>query len=258
MPIYLNTTKVGSNAYDVHSAVSTKLNKIKMGSADVWSGVPPIYNTVKNATSAISQSDWIEFVNSGCAAMVVANNDISSFLNKKVTINTTFSSGGIKNIWTIADFNHDSAAGAVDLIQTQTIFNQKFNSNNYNGQGIIYASSEIRTWLINTYLPTLDASIRNILKNMSISSNETTLNDKIKLLSGTEVGLSSGSMLTEGVAYPIFTSDSTRVRTGTSSYWWLRSRVTSANNMVWMIDESGRLSGEYYNATQGTVPCIRF
>ena len=38
MPIYINSTKVGSNAYDVHSAVSTKLNKIKMGNTDVWTG----------------------------------------------------------------------------------------------------------------------------------------------------------------------------------------------------------------------------
>ena len=29
---------MGSNAYDVHSAVSTKLNKIKMGSTEVWTG----------------------------------------------------------------------------------------------------------------------------------------------------------------------------------------------------------------------------
>lgn len=59
MPLYLNSTKVGSNAYDVHSAVSTKLNKIKMGNTEVWTGRLIIPSLAVYPTASVLFNDEI-------------------------------------------------------------------------------------------------------------------------------------------------------------------------------------------------------
>ena len=261
MPIYLNSTKVGSNASDVHSSVSTKLNKIKINTTQVWTGIPEIYNTVKNATGNITEAQWLEFLNNGCVALARQLSETSHFIGKNVTINNTVIS--TYKSWKIADFNHDSSGDTTDLIQNNAIASYKFgNSQNY-------SNCDARTYLINTYLPGFSTDIKNKIQIMNVSTHHNsngfiTLNDKIKLLSMTEMAVTGASAYAEGNQYPIFTSSGTsantsRVRTGEGAgYNWTRSASSANYNNIWRVNSDGSLTADQYVNSRGLVPVIRF
>lgn len=221
--------------------------------------VPEIYNTVKNAIGNITEAQWLEFVDSGCIALARELGETSSFIGKNVTLSNSVVSNYTS--WKIADFNHDSSGDTVDLIQNNTIYSTTF------GNGQYYNGSTVRTWLLDTYLPGFSTNVKNKLQIMTVTTNGSDTSDKIKLLSGTEIGATHTYMLTgEGTKYPIFTSssgisyDSSRARTGADTGgWWLRSRYTESAPNVWVVLSGGRLN--YYYGTSnryGVVPCIRF
>ena len=246
MALYVGSTKIGTTAY----CNSQKLKKMKLNTTDVWQGLPEIYNTLKNSTSAITQAQWLEFLNTGCVALVIENNDQANFRNKTITLENTAVSA--YKIWTIADFNHDNTSNTVDVIQTKTIYNSIFNSS-----GHTYNGSTIRNWLINSYLPYFNADIKNKMQTMLVETYTGNTNDKIKILSGKECyNLTSYS---EGAFYPIFLSDNSRKRSGTSANWWLRTIYQDgSNNSVFYINNIGEIKGARTSTSYGVMPCIRF
>lgn len=262
MPLYINSTKVGSNAYDVHSAVSTKLNKIKMGNTDVWQGLPPYYNELKNGT-VLTESQWLEFLNNGGIAAVIQNNDQTNFINKQVKINNNQASNNEN--WIIGDFNHDNTNDTCDLTPNKAITSMSFGSN------VSYADSTIRAWLNGTYLNGFSSNVRNKLVTMLVSSEGNSLSDKVKIFSATEVGgNASTNMEIEGIRYPIFTLDSssapydansTRIRNYSSNspiIWWLRTVYTGMTFRDWAVESNGALNYRHIDQTRYIVPCIRF
>ena len=115
--------------------------------------------------------------------------------------------------------------------------------------------------MINTYLPGFSTNVKNKLQTMSISSNGTILNDKIALLSFTEINGSTGTTdtthhIVEGTRYPIFTDNVSRIRPGRNA-WWTRSRYQYS--YPWVVWTGGGL-GKQYGADYGLsiVPVIRF
>lgn len=248
MALYINTTKVGSTAY----MGSTKLNKIKFNGTEVWTGLPAIYNTLKEASSPISEAQWLEFLNAGCVALAIANNDQANFRGKQITLSNSQVSN--YQTWTIADFSHDNSGNTVDLIQANTIIAKVFNNVDTN----MYRDSVLRSWLKNTYINGFSADVISKIQTMVVSSGNITLNDNIKILSCTEVGFSAATYAVEGTQYPLFTDDNSREYFGARTNWWLRTRPISGSGLVYICNSSGRLTTLSLSESSGVVPAIRF
>ena len=243
MSLIINGTTINGITFN-----NTSINTLMCDEEEVYSGIPAIYETVKNATTNITQAHWLEFVDKGCIKIARTKGETSSFIGKNVTLNNWYSS---YKSWKIADFNHDSSGNTVDLIQNNSIASRKF-SDTFK----YYSGSSIRTWLTGSYLSGFDTDVKNKIQTMTVGSNS----DKIKLLSGTEVGYSDMYMSYDGSKYPIFTSDNNRRRSDSTGYvnWWLRSSNTASGDLVFVVGIGGYKNTYTYNYTQGVVPCIRF
>lgn len=254
MPIYLNSTKVGSNAYDVHSNVSTKLNKIKMDNTLVWQGLPEWYTAVRD-NNIVTESQWLDFLDNNGIIYAKNRNEQNLFIgtDKKITIANSQTPD--YSYWNIADFDHDGVSDTCDLIQCNTVYKYSpFGSNNY------YNGSNVRSWLIGTYYNGFSANIINKLVTMHVTSNGSILDDKVKLLSAKEVGVTPSGAPAEGNPYSIFTDYNSRIRSGTYDRWWLRTRTTQNTNYIFCVNTDGSVTTGtgYYSNPSGVVTCIRF
>lgn len=222
------------------------------------SSLPAIYDTVKYATSSITEAQWVEFCNKGCIAIALESNDQASFIGKTITIANS-QTPNYSN-WKIADFNHDNSKNTVDLIASNTVTTSAFGSNQ------TYYGSTVESWLNGTYANGFSSTTKQYMGYM-----HPYIKDKYdrwtlaKALSGAEVGGSNTYLPTGGKKYPIFTSssgtsaDSSRIRTGASSNWWLRSPNTNGSNYDWYVGSNGALNNNgSYSTSYGVVPCIRF
>ena len=241
MSLIINGTTIKGITFN-----NTSINTLMCDEEEVYTGVPAIYNTVKNASSNVTESQWLEFINNNCIALAISRGETSAFIGKNVTLSNSVVSNYTS--WKIADFNHDSSGNTVDLIQNNTVFETAF------GYNQTYSSSLARSWIINTYLPGFSTNVKNKLQTMNVTTNGGNTNDKIKLLSRTEV-IGSGS---EGSKYPIFTDNASRIRTGSSIFWWLRSPRTVDEYYVWTVQHDGTLYYTAYMSSDALLPAIRF
>ena len=92
------------------------------------------------------------------------------------------------------------------------------------------------------------------MKTMAVAWNGTTLNDKVKLLSVTELDVyysTETTTIVEGSYYQIFR------RSKNDMGYWLRTRHTSAATSIWDVYLG---NGNYHSYTFngiGLAPCIR-
>ena len=174
--------------------------------------------------------------------------------------------------WRIADVNHDSTVGTVDLFPKFTIgssvFRDTSSGNPKNGE--YYKSSTLRTWLNGDFYNGFTDEIKNAMKIQSFPSNYETLSDKVKCPSLNEVGCTASSktyqkyIISEGVIYPIFGTGvlfpntlAVFMRTdGATVHYWTRSRHTAPGS--WYVDGQGCSYNYSYNSTCYVVACIRF
>lgn len=249
MSIKVNGTEIGSSI----KLNNTDLSEIIFNGVSVWKSEPPYYQDLKNGTQ-LTEAQWLAFLNGGGIKYIIDKGETSTFLRKKVSL--TNSADSTYTTWSIGDFNHDSTSYTCDLILDNNMHVRTF------GYGQTYSSCDARTWLTGTYYNGFSTDIRNKLQTMAVASNDSTLNDKVKLLSFTEVNGSTGttytSYITEGTQYPIFTDNASRIRTGVSASWWLRSRFTTHTDNVWIVSSDGSISIARYYSSVGLVPAIRF
>ena len=231
----------------------SQIDIVKVNGTTVWTPKPPYYNELKSG-STLTEAQWLAFLNGDGIKYIIANGETSTFLGKKV--NLTNSADNTYTTWSIGDFNHDSTNDTVDLILGNTIHAISF------GSGQIYSSSSARTWLTGTYYNGFSTDIKNKIQTMAVVSNGSTLSDKIKLLSFTEVNGSTGTAdtqyVTEGNRYPVFTDNNSRIRTGASKRWWLRSRNLNYTSRVWYVYDDGSVPSVFYDNPFGLIPAIRF
>lgn len=143
---------------------------------------------------------------------------------------------------------------------------KKMNSTNTSVGG--WDSCDLKTYLNDTWMPTLPSNIQAAIKSVNKpyyrfeDTSEQVSADKIWIPSSQEVNL-TGNYLKEtiGIVYSdIFTtSNSTRIRAYNNSvagYWWLRS-AGSASNFVY-VDNGGSNSSNSASASYGILPgfCI--
>ena len=251
MSIIINGTTLGSSV----SINGTSLGTIKFNGTTVFTSAPPYYNELKNGTK-LTETQWLAFLDGGGIKYVISKGEQSTFRGKKITISNSVTSK--YSTWIIADFNHDNTSNTCDVVQANTVYTTQFDTST-----VYYSDSSVRTWLNDTYYNRFSTNIRNKLQPMSVFSDNYTLYDKVKLLSFTEVNGSAGSTITipgdypvEGSQYPIFTDNNSRKRTGSNTFWWLRSRFDSGR--VWRVYDDGSVNISITYVNYGVVPAIRF
>ena len=165
--------------------------------------------------------------------------------------------------------NHDGTVNTVDIMAHTQVGDQQFSA--YSQE---YSSFNIRTWINDIYFNAFSSNIRNAAKTMNVVTNtdsgNTTTNDKVKLLSMTEIGAThtyapteEGSLYT-GVFTPNLWNTATPDRWraagtyGNANYYWLRSRHTSYTGAVWYVGSGGNCYVGNFAGTRGVLPVLRF
>lgn len=130
----------------------------------------------------------------------------------------------------------------------------RMNATNTNANG--WPVTEMRTWLRDTILPTLDSTIRANIKEVSKTSYDYTTqadltsNETIWLPSLREMfGASQPGAESSGCTYTaFFNSNTARIKTisGSAASWWLRSANSSGTSSFWLVSSNG--TADYPNA----------
>ena len=116
------------------------------------------------------------------------------------------------NEWIIADINHDSTSGTVDLISRYILgYNyENGKSINFTEDGLpSYSVSNCRTWFNNNFYNAFSDSIKQIMQKLDNDGST----DYIRMPSATEFGLNSDGITnvkSSGTVYPIFGNTSSQ------------------------------------------------
>lgn len=161
---------------------------------------------------------------------------------------------------------YDDSCNGTWLLMKDIYENRVWQSGNINK----YESSDIHTYLNNTFLNLFDSNIKDAIKQVKIpyrknggsggtnQSGANGLSCKIFLLSGYEVGWTSGDnqyFPQDGAKLSYFESgtgtsaNNKRIANlnGSAALWWLRSPYTFNTNFVWFVYSVGGYY--YYNAS---------
>lgn len=171
--------------------------------------------------------------------------------------------------------SYDTSCDGTWLLRQDIAENRVWDSGNSN----VLESSDIHSYLNNTWINRYDTDIRNAIKQVKIpyrqngGSSGTDRNGanglscKIFLLSGKEVGWDSSDnqyFPNDGAKLSYFldgtgsSANQKRVATlnGSATYWWLRSPRTDYANGVWVVGSGGDCN--YWNAhnSYGVRPAL--
>lgn len=147
------------------------------------------------------------------------------------------------------------------------------------GNSNVLESSDIHSYLNNTWINRYDTDIRNAIKQVKIPYRQNGgsggtdrngangLSCKIFLLSGKEVGWDSSDnqyFPNDGAKLSYFldgtgsSANQKRVATlnGSATSWWLRSPHTNYTYYVWHVYSNGVCSGWYANVSCGVRPAL--
>ena len=170
---------------------------------------------------------------------------------------------------------YDDSCNGTWLLMKDIYENRVWQSGNINK----YESSDIHTYLNNTFLNLFDSNIKDAIKQVKIpyrknggsggtnQSGANGLSCKIFLLSGYEVGWTSGDnqyFPQDGAKLSYFESgtgtsaNNKRIANlnGSAAYWWLRSPYTVDTSLVWRVSSSGSCSNRYASFSSGIRPAL--
>lgn len=182
---------------------------------------------------------------------------INAGLQDQMSIGATITGvtdGGTCGTYRVIDVNHDGTNNTVDIISTTQVGSMAFGSNQ------IYANSNVRAWLNDTYMNSFSTNMKAAMKTMAVSTNGTTVNDKIKAPSMTEFG-SDSAQTVEGNKYPNYNGSSLWIPAGSKGIsigYWLRSRRTNHSVNMWYVNSDGTISNNSYSYDRGVVAILRF
>ena len=166
----------------------------------------------------------------------------------------------------VIDVNHDGTSGTVDVMAHTQVYAMKFGtSNNYN-------TSSIRDWINSTFIDSFDYDVRELMKVQQVVTRGITQNDKAKLLSWREIGVTYVSNYFDstdgGAQYPVFTAGAyntailDRWRSagnyGNANYYWTRSNLVGDSTDIWYIASYGSCATTGYSGACGVLPVLRF
>lgn len=142
-----------------------------------------------------------------------------------------------------------------------------------------YESSDVHTYLNNTFLNLFDSNIKDAIKQVKIpyrknggsgGTDQNGLNGlsaKIFLLSGYEVGFTTGEtqyLPVDGAKLSYFESgistsaNNKRIAklNGSVATWWLRSPSTSNTNQAWCVISTGNRNNDFASVSYGIRPAL--
>ena len=169
---------------------------------------------------------------------------------------------------------YDDSCNGTWLLMKDVYENRKWHSSNVNK----YESSDIHSYLNNTFLGLFDSNIKNAIKQVKIpyrqnggsggsdQSGANGLPCKVFLLSGYEVGWTTsdnGYFPEDGAKLSYFESgtgssaNNKRIAklNGSDAFWWLRS-ATGGTSSVWGVLSNGDYSSDYASSSYGIRPAL--
>ena len=168
---------------------------------------------------------------------------------------------------------YDDSCNGTWLLMKDCYTSRAWHSSNVNK----YESSDIHTYLNNTFLKLLDSNIQEAIKQVKLPYRQNGgsggtdrngangLSTKIFLLSGYEVGWTtsdSSYFPVDGAKLDYFTAssggNSKRIAylNGSATLWWLRSPSTYDAGLVWFVSTNGGCSGNYASNSFGVRPAL--
>lgn len=170
---------------------------------------------------------------------------------------------------------YDDSCNGTWLLMKDIYENRVWQSGNINK----YESSDIHTYLNNTFLNLFESNIRDAIKQVKIpyrknggsggtdQSGTNGLSAKIFLLSGYEVGWTTSDYSyfpVDGAKLSYFESgtgtsaNNKRIANlnGSAAYWWLRSPGTNGTGRVWYVLSDGDYGDGYASGSRGIRPAL--
>lgn len=170
---------------------------------------------------------------------------------------------------------YDDSCNGTWLLMKDIYENRVWQSGNINK----YESSDIHTYLNNTFLNLFESNIRDAIKQVKIpyrknggsggtdQSGANGLSAKIFLLSGYEVGWTTSDYSyfpVDGAKLSYFESgtgtsaNNKRIANlnGSAAFWWLRSPRTVAADYVWSVSSGGGYSSSSASGSGGIRPAL--
>ena len=170
---------------------------------------------------------------------------------------------------------YDDSCNGTWLLMKDIYENRVWQSGNINK----YESSDIHTYLNNTFLNLFDSNIKDAIKQVKIpyrknggsggtdQSGANGLSCKVFLLSGYEVGWTSSDnqyFPQDGAKLSYFESgagtsaNNKRIAklNGSAAYWWLRSPYTNGTRFVWFVYSDGDYSYRNASYSYGIRPAL--
>ena len=150
--------------------------------------------------------------------------------------------------------------------------NYQANSMMFDPESYIYGNSRIRKWLNSIYLDNFDKIVTRNMKVMEVASNGEILEDKVKILSCSELGITGtyirndeGELYSELNSNPRDYNEDDFIEAwrelgdwGSHYCVWTRSRYTTNSNYVWSVSSSGTCNFNGCTNTYGVLPVICF
>lgn len=170
---------------------------------------------------------------------------------------------------------YDASCDGTWLLMKDIYENREWNSSNSN----VYETSDIHSYLNNTFINLFDSNIRDAIKQVKIpyrqnggsggtdQSGANGMSAKIFLLSGYEVGWTTsdnGYFPVDGAKLSYFepgtgsSANNKRIAklNGSAAYWWLRSPRTSSAEGVWRVTGNGNYNSNSAFTSYGIRPAI--
>lgn len=168
---------------------------------------------------------------------------------------------------------YDNSCNGTWLLMKDCYVSRAWHSSNVNK----YESSDIHTYLNNTFLKLLDSNIQEAIKQVKLPYRQNGgsggtdrngangLSTKIFLLSGYEVGWTTSDnsyFPVDGAKLDYFAAssggNSKRIAylNGSATYWWLRSPNSSDTNYVWYVRSVGNFSNYNASGSYGVRPAL--
>lgn len=170
---------------------------------------------------------------------------------------------------------YDDSCNGTWLLMKDCYVSRAWHSSNVNK----YESSDIHTYLNNTFLKLLDSNIQEAIKQVKLPYRQNGgsggtdrtgangLSCKIFLLSGYEVGFTTSDnsyFPVDGAKLSYFESGTgssalnKRIAylNGSAAYWWLRSPGTYYTDYVWYVYSSGDCDYRYASNSYGVRPAL--
>lgn len=168
---------------------------------------------------------------------------------------------------------YDDSCNGTWLLMKDCYVSRAWHSSNVNK----YESSDIHTYLNNTFLNLFESNIKDAIKQVKLPYRQNGgsggtdrtgangLSTKIFLLSGYEVGWTTSDnsyFPVDGAKLDYFTAssggNSKRIAylNGSATLWWLRSPLTSDTFSVWLVYSDGNYGGGNASYSYGIRPAL--